>query len=256
MGGDRVQEERRMSTRVKLPEWWPQALLPLEEVLWHRRSVRAFAQRPLTLQQAAQVLWAAQGVSDPVGLRTAPSAGALYPLEVFHVAGAVEGLTAAVYQYDPQRHELQARVGGDRRQAFGEAVLGQAFIATAPALVVIAAVDGRTLRKYSERGICYVHMQAGHAAQNVCLECTALRLSTVPVGAFHDRVASEALGLALARAGRAVRRRRGARPRAGEGALSVVPRSGELTRSGDLVRGRGRVPTGAASRRAHNGEHS
>jgi hypothetical protein len=74
--------------------------------------VRAFAQGPLTLQQAAQVLWAAQGVSGPAGLRTAPSAGALYPLEVFLVAGAVEGLTAAVYRYDPHRHELQIGVGG------------------------------------------------------------------------------------------------------------------------------------------------
>jgi SagB-type dehydrogenase family enzyme len=95
-----------------------------------------------------------------------------------------------------EEFELQAGVGGDRRGALGEAALGQAFIAAAPASVVIAAVYGRTTRKYGERGVRYVHMEAGHAAQNACLECTALGLGTVPVGAFHDGAVSAVLGLA------------------------------------------------------------
>jgi SagB-type dehydrogenase family enzyme len=157
--------------------------------------VRAFAGRPLTLQQAAQVLWAAQGVSDRAGLRTTPSAGALYPLEVFLVAGAVEGLPGGVYRYDPHRHELEAKAAGDRRRLLAEAALGQAFLAAAPATVTVAAVYARTTRKYGERGVRFVHMEAGHAAQNVCLECAALGLGTVPVGAFRDAGVREVLGL-------------------------------------------------------------
>jgi hypothetical protein len=88
-----------MSTHIDLPEWWPQAVLPFEELLWRRRSVRELARRPLSLKQVvAQLLWAAQGVSDPTGLRTAPSAGALDPLDLLVVAGDVEGLPAALYR--------------------------------------------------------------------------------------------------------------------------------------------------------------
>lgn len=184
-----------MSTRIDLPEWWPQAVLPFEELLWRRRSVRELARRPLSLQQVAQLLWAAQGVSDPTGLRTAPSAGALYPLDLLVVAGDVEGLPAAVYRYHPQGHDLEVLAAGDRRRALADATFGQLFVGEAPATVLIAAVFERTTRKYGERGIRYVHMEAGHAAQNICLECTALGLATVPLGAFHDGAVHRAAGM-------------------------------------------------------------
>lgn len=184
-----------MSPRIKLPEWWPHALLPLEELLWRRRSVREFVRRPLSLQHAAQVLWAGQGITDRIGLRTAPSAGGLYPLELFLVAGDITGLPAAVYRYHPQGHELGLLVLGDRRRGLAEATFGQQFIAEAAATLLIAAIFERTTRNYGERGIRYVHIEAGHAAQNVCLECTALGLATVSVGAFDDVGVHRALGL-------------------------------------------------------------
>ena len=183
------------TSRIKLPEWWPHALLPFEELLWRRRSVREFARRPLYLQQVAQLLWAAQGVSDPAGLRTAPSAGALYPLELFLVAGEVDGVLAAVYRYLPQGHELEMLGAGDRRRELAEATFGQLFVGEAPATLLVAAVFERTTRKYGERGIRYVYMEAGHAAQNICLECTALGLATLPMGAFRDGAAHRAVGL-------------------------------------------------------------
>lgn len=184
-----------MSSGVKLPEWWPAALLPLEELLWRRRSVRAFARRPLSLQHAAQLLWAAQGVTDPRGLRSAPSAGGLYPLELFLVAGEVAGLPAAVYRYLPDGHELSPSASGDRRPGLAEATQGQLFVADAPATLLVTAVIERTTHKYGERGVRYVHMEAGHTAQNVYLECTALGLATVSVGAFHDAAVQRAVGL-------------------------------------------------------------
>jgi SagB-type dehydrogenase family enzyme len=100
-----------------------------------------------------------------------------------------------VYRYHPQGHDLEALEAGDRRRALADATFGQLSVGEAPATVLIAAVFERTTRKYGERGIRYVHMEAGHAAQNILLECTALGLATVPMGAFHDGAVHRAAGL-------------------------------------------------------------
>jgi SagB-type dehydrogenase family enzyme len=155
--------------------------LSLEEALARRRSVREFGGRPLTDREISQLLWAAQGLTGPDGERTAPSAGALYPLEVF-VATA-----SGFFHYDLSRHGLRRRSGDDLRPGMAEAALSQDAVREAAAVFVIAARPARTAAKYgAARARRYVQLEAGHAAQNLLLEATALGLGAVPVGAFHD----------------------------------------------------------------------
>lgn len=164
--------------------------LSLEEALSGRRSVREFAPDPLTREQVSQLLWAAQGVTDPAGLRTAPSAGALYPLEVYAV------LPEGTYHYSPAGHSLTLVTAGDRRTALWQAALRQEAVRQAPAVFLIAAVYERTEHKYGrERTPRYVHLEAGHAAQNLLLQAVALGLGGVPIGAFDDEGVQSALPL-------------------------------------------------------------
>jgi SagB-type dehydrogenase family enzyme len=183
---------------IALPGPRTQGTRSLEEVLAARRSVRSYARSPLTLAEVGQLLWASQGITDPEGRRTAPSAGALYPLEVYLAAGAVEGLAPGVYRYDPQGHHLLPTGEGDRRASLATAAGGQQWVRDGAAVVVLAAVFARTEKKYGARAERYVHLEAGHAGQNVCLEATALGLATVVVGAFDDRAVQRALGLPAA----------------------------------------------------------
>jgi len=181
-------------TVIGLPQPRYRGDVSLEEALLQRRSVREYTGEPLTLEEISQLLWAAQGITDPRGFRTAPSAGGLYPLEVYLVAGEVAGLEAGVYKYRPQEHSLIWVVVGDRRENLCTAALGQVWVREAAADIVILAVYERTTVKYGDRGIRYVHLEAGHAAQNVCLQATALGLGTVTVGAFYDDEVQAVLG--------------------------------------------------------------
>jgi SagB-type dehydrogenase family enzyme len=169
-----------------LPEARRDGPVSVERALASRRSQRSYAEAPLSLAEVAQLLWAAQGVTHSEGLRTAPSAGALYPLEVHLVAGEVSGLSPGVYRYDPERHRLFRQLEGDLRGALAEKALEQSWVAEAPALLVITAVVRRTARKYGRRAERYALIEAGHAAQNVYLQAEALGLGTVLVGAFED----------------------------------------------------------------------
>jgi len=181
---------------VKLPRLTPKSDRSLESALKERRSVRAYSHESLTRGELAQLLWAAQGITGPDGLRTAPSAGALYPLEVSVVAGLVDGLPSGIYRYEAERHELVLVEEGDRRGELRAAALGQEYVETGAAVIALAAVYARTSGKYGKRGIRYVHMEVGHAAQNVWLQATALGLGTVVVGAFDDGPVKRILGLA------------------------------------------------------------
>ena len=174
------------STAIKLPRPNMEGLLSLEEVLQRRRSVRAYTKKPLTLTELSQLLWAAQGITGPYGVRTAPSAGALYPMELYILSGNVAGLPAGVYRYMPRGHELLKVAGGDRRQKLADAALGQECISEGSAVIAIAAVYERTTGKYGQRGIRYVHMEVGNISQNIYLEAESLKLGTVFVGAFDD----------------------------------------------------------------------
>ena len=158
----------------------------LGDALRRRRSIRTYASASLTLEQVSQLFWAGQGITHPDGLRTVPSAGALYPLEMYLVVGAVDGLSAGVYHYRPERHDLILWQPKDCRTALARAAVRQVWMADAPVVIVIAAEYERTTGKYRERGIRYVHMEVGHAAQNIYLEAVALALGTVFVGAFDD----------------------------------------------------------------------
>jgi len=174
------------SERIKLPEPKYVGAMSVEEALLKRRSVRAFKEGPVMLAELSQLIWAAQGVTDQRGVRTAPSAGALYPLELYVVAGNVTGLPQGLYKYGPGKHELLSLAKGDRRNDLCNAALGQSSIRRAALVIVLSGVYERTTVKYGERGIRYVHMEAGHAAQNVYLQAVPLQLGTVVIGAFHD----------------------------------------------------------------------
>lgn len=159
---------------------------PVERALHERRSVREYTGASLTLAELAQLLWAAQGVTTPDGLRTAPSAGALYPLEVSVAVGEVDGLPGGVYRYEPPGHALALVAAGDPRTEVARAALDQECVAAAAAVIAFAADYGRTTGKYGERGRRYVHMEVGHAAQNVCLQAVAAGLGAVVVCASGD----------------------------------------------------------------------
>ncbi len=164
---------------------------PLVETLANRRSVRAFTAEDVTVEQIGQLLWAAQGITETRwGLRTAPSSGALYPLETYVV------LPSGVYHYNPHRHELTRRIKGDRRRELQMAGMGQGAIGKAPAVFVFTAVYERTAAKYGERATRYVDMEAGHACQNLLLQAAALSLGGVPIGAFSDARMADVLKLA------------------------------------------------------------
>ena len=171
---------------VKLPEAKIKGNISLEETLYKRRSVRDFTSEPLSLEAVSQLLWAAQGITSDWGGRTAPSAGGLYPLEIYLVAGNVSQLAPGIYKYIPQSHELRKVKEGDVRKQLAGAALGQSCVQDGAINIVIAAVYARVTPRYSERALRYVHMEAGHAAQNVYLQANALNLGTVAVGAFID----------------------------------------------------------------------
>ncbi len=157
----------------------------VEQALKGRRSLRAFSAQPLTLAEAGQLLWAAQGVTDEKGRRTAPSAGALYPLELLLVAGNVTGLAPGVYRYRPASHDLVPGAAADRRPEV-VAACRQGWVGQAPAIVAVTAVEARTARKYRARATRYVAIEAGAAAENLALQAGALGLGTTVVGAFDD----------------------------------------------------------------------
>ena len=180
---------------INLPEPQYDSDVSIEQSLLNRRSIRSYTGEPLTLREVSQLLWAAQGITDPRGFRTAPSAGALYPLEVYLVTGDVEDLTSGVYRYEPDGHQLTRIIDGDKRAELADAALAQPWVKEGAISIVFAAVYERTTVKYGERGIRYVHMEAGHAGQNLCLQATAMGLGVVTVGAFHDEQVSKLLNL-------------------------------------------------------------
>lgn len=182
---------------IKLPQPNYDGTISVETALRERRSVREYKNVPITLSDLSQLLWAAQGMSGSRGLRTAPSAGALYPLEVYVAAGNVDGLGPGMYVYKPEGHELLKISDGDARIALSRAAGGQPAVRDAPAVLVISAVYERTMVKYGERGIRYVHMEAGHAAENVYLQAVSLNLGTVVIGAFDDERLKKAAHLTV-----------------------------------------------------------
>ncbi|NQT23131.1 MAG: SagB/ThcOx family dehydrogenase [Candidatus Omnitrophica bacterium] len=180
--------ERDME-KIKLPKPRLKGTLSLEETIQKRRSVRSYSSKELTIEEVSQLCWACQGITDKRGFRAAPSAGAIYPLEVYILN------KDGIYHYVPKTHTLEKKSDKDVRVELARACLGQHFIQEAPFDMVICAVYERVSTRYGERAIRYTDIEVGHAAQNVHLEAIALGLDSVPVGAFQDEAVSEVLGL-------------------------------------------------------------
>lgn len=177
---------------IELPKPRLKGEVSLEETLRARKSVRNFTEENLSLEQISQLLWATQGSGlDAItgATRTAPSAGALHPLEIYLVK------KDGVYHYELDKHALRKILVGDHRSDLSAAALGQTCIEDATADVVITAIYERTAIKYGDRATRYVHIEAGHAAQNILLQTTALNLGAVPIGAFNDEEVQKVLSL-------------------------------------------------------------
>ena len=191
---------------VSLPSPRLEGKVSLEETVVRRRSVRRYRREPLQLSQLSQILWSAQGITGSRRLRAVPSAGATYPLDVFVVVGeqgviageskqTPEKLQPGIYHYEADSHALSLHKAGDLRQDLARASLNQEFIMDAPVDIILCALYHRTCRRYGKRGERYVHMEIGHAGQNIHLQAVALGLATAEVGAFRDEELREVLGL-------------------------------------------------------------
>jgi SagB-type dehydrogenase family enzyme len=171
---------------ITLPEPNCDGEISIENAILNRRSIRDYLNEPLILTDVSQLLWAAQGITESGGYRAAPSGGALYPLEVYLVAGNVMNLLKGIYRYRPLGHEMIKVADGDMRNELASAALEQGCIRRGAVSIVVSAVYERMTRKYGQRGLQYVHMEVGHAAQNIYLQAISLNLGTVVVGAFYD----------------------------------------------------------------------
>jgi SagB-type dehydrogenase family enzyme len=181
---------------MRLPKPRMNGGVSLEKAIKERRTVRSFTSRPLTLEQYGQILWAAQGVTGERGFkRTAPSAGALYPMDLYSVVGegGVGTLKAGIYHYGPEDHTISLLSEGDLRSEVAAASLSQMWIARAPINLVITAEYDRVTIKYGRRGLRYAMIEAGHIGQNIFLQAEALLLAAGIVGAFSDEEIKKAM---------------------------------------------------------------
>ncbi|MBW6515997.1 MAG: SagB/ThcOx family dehydrogenase [Candidatus Cloacimonetes bacterium] len=181
---------------INLPEPALDSDHSIEQALQNRRSVRRYSDNPVDLQAVSQILWSAQGIThEDRGYKTAPSAGATFPLEIYAAVGNVEGLSAGLYHYVPDNHHLVKIHNQDLRAELSSAALRQTSIRDGAFVVIIAAIFERTTGRYGERGIKYVHMEVGHVGQNIHLQAESLGLGTVVIGAFNDEEMKRVLDL-------------------------------------------------------------
>ncbi|MDP4147942.1 MAG: SagB/ThcOx family dehydrogenase [Bacteroidota bacterium] len=181
--------------RIKLPPPLYKSQTSIEEALLQRRSIRNYKKEQLELRDISQILWAGQGITSENGGRTAPSAGAIYPLELYVLSGDIKDVPPGVYHYLPAEHSLDLVARGDLRNALSGAASMQGSVRRGAAVVVITANYQRITRKYKERGVRFAHLEAGHAAQNICLQAVSLGIGTVTVGAFTDSEVTQLLHL-------------------------------------------------------------
>ena len=183
------------SATIVLPDPDLRGHVPLEQALRRRRSIRSYDGGAIRLSELGQLLWSAQGTTSADGLRTTPSAGALYPLEIYAITSSADGLRAGIYHYRSRHHRLESLRAGDFRMEFAAAALEQDWIVRSAVILVIAAAYERTTAKYGERGRRYVAIEAGHTAQNIYLQAVALRRGATEVGSFDDHAVSRLLRL-------------------------------------------------------------
>jgi SagB-type dehydrogenase family enzyme len=190
--------KQQMRDVMKLPVANIRGTIAVEQAIAQRRTVRSFIQKKLSLEHLAQLLWAAQGITEKGKFfRSTPSAGALYPMDVYVVVGqgSVTEIEAGVYHYEPREHWLSRVAKQDLREDVAKAALSQMWMATAPVNLVITAEYKRVSIKYGKRGERYAMIEAGHIGQNIFLQAEVLGLNAGIVGAFHDANINKLLNL-------------------------------------------------------------
>ena len=168
------------------------------QVLQERRSHRKFTETGLALQDLSQLLWAAQGITAQAGnffFRTAPSAGALYPIETYIGINFVEDVKPGIYHFSPSQFLLEKLYDAPPGQLIARAALGQRFLADCAVVFIWSAVFRRNMSKYGNRGLRYILMDAGHICQNLLLAAESLGLGACPVAAFFDDTMNDLLDL-------------------------------------------------------------
>ncbi len=198
--GEPVQtfKEYREATAIPLPGPEPMGKMTLEEALQRRRSVRDYSGDPLSLEELSLLLHLADGITlwrYGIGFRTAPSAGALYPIEIYIAVNRVEGLRPGIYHYNVRGHYLELLKEGDFRQEMVYACLGQEMPGTAAVTFILTAVFQRTRWKYRERAYRYILLEGGHIGQNIYLGATAMGLGACAIGAFLDDPVNSLIGV-------------------------------------------------------------
>lgn len=172
--------------------------IPLEKAIKRRRSLREYTPEKMNAGQVSQLLFAAQGITGSIyghHLRTAPSAGALYPFEIYVFILNVEGIEQGLYHFAVREHALELIRNGAFRNELTSAGLEQDMLGTADVTLVLSAIFDRARHKYKERGFRYVYMEAGHISQNIALQAVSLGLGSVSVGAFIDNQVNQLLGV-------------------------------------------------------------
>lgn len=187
--------EQTPGAMINLPQPTTDGQVSLEKSMSLRRSIRSYKNEPISVHELSQLLWAGQGVTNERGFRTAPSAGATFPIELFVMVNNVEGLQKGIYHYQIGDHKLKMIDDRTIETDLARASLSQSMISDAGLVIIFTAVFDRTTSRYGERGIRYIHNEIGHVSQNIHLQVAALNLGTVVIGAYRDEEVEDALNL-------------------------------------------------------------
>jgi SagB-type dehydrogenase family enzyme len=184
---------------IKLPEPKDKKVVYLDELLNKRYSIRTFKQKPISIDDLSYILWCSYGFKKDGG-RVVPSAGALYPLDIYIIAGSIEGernmgIIPGIYHYLPDKHQIELIKKGDIRKDVANASLSQMWMASAPCMIAITCEYKRITSKYRDRGIRYAHMEAGNVSQNIFLATFNTGLGCGIVGAFNDDLVKTVMGI-------------------------------------------------------------
>ncbi len=193
-----VYKEYPDSQKIELASFEPNQLMSLDRALRQRKSIRDFQAKPISHGQLSYLLWASTGIQrieEGYAFRTAPSAGALYPIETYVVVNNVRKLQAGIYHYSVRNHELEQIKQGEFQQTIATAALGQEMCASATAVFIWSAVFERCKWKYGQRAYRYIYLDTGHIAENLSLAAVSLNLGSCEIGALYDDHVNAIVGI-------------------------------------------------------------